>query len=309
MNRWMRWSRLLALALILLLIGVAISVWSVTRYRQSVRADFRESCHLRAATFEEFAERAIVREQLDSLSGAAMLLLMGNAVYLDVVSLGEILYSNQDEQLDDRLEPIDLDPLSAIREMTMDDLPGEVMEILMPISLAGYEGSSIGTIRIGFSAAYVNALVRNRLLRTAGIVLGIWCLCLIGAALRLGIFSRNQLPCNVVDPVIECGALRIDTSTCEVTSAGHSIDLTPKLYELLLLFAKHPGALLHDADILEEVWSDSPYAASSDVKQGIYMLRRKLGVAHADPKRIIVNVKGFGYRFAPPAIDGDLSNG
>ena len=80
---------------------------------------------------------------------------------------------------------------------------------------------------------------------------------------------------------------------------GVVLDLTPKLYDLLVAFVRNSGSILSDGDILDIVWPDSTYAASPDVKQHIYLLRRKLEDAHPDPKCVIVNVKGFGYRLDP----------
>ncbi|MBU1050488.1 helix-turn-helix domain-containing protein, partial [Candidatus Bipolaricaulota bacterium] len=65
--------------------------------------------------------------------------------------------------------------------------------------------------------------------------------------------------------------------------------------------------ILSDQDILDAVWPDSTYAASPDVKQHVYLLRQKLAVAHADPKSVIVNEKGFGYRLEPPTNESELS--
>jgi len=101
-------------------------------------------------------------------------------------------------------------------------------------------------------------------------------------------------------PRIVCGALVIDTDTCIARLNDCLIELTPKMFELLVFLARQPKKTFSDAELLDALWSDAPYAASGDVKQCIYMLRRRLGAAHPDPKQIIVNVKGFGYTLHPP---------
>ncbi|MFC2094983.1 transcriptional regulator [Candidatus Bipolaricaulota bacterium] len=73
---------------------------------------------------------------------------------------------------------------------------------------------------------------------------------------------------------IRCGTLQVDCESREVILNGVSLDLTRKQYELLCVFARHPGAVFSDDDLLRELWVDSAYATSSDVKQCIYMLRR-----------------------------------
>jgi len=85
------------------------------------------------------------------------------------------------------------------------------------------------------------------------------------------------------------------------------LDLTPKLYDLLLVFARDPGTVFSDEDLLRSVWPDSPYAASADVKQHIYLLRRRLGGVHPNPKALLETVTGFSYRFVPTANEEELS--
>jgi len=119
--------------------------------------------------------------------------------------------------------------------------------------------------------------------------------------------SRRQAPTD--EAILRCGTLEIDTQACQVQLNGVVIDLTPKLYDLLLVFVRTPGSILSDDDLLEAVWPNSTYAASPDAKQHIYLLRQKLAAAHSDPKRVIVNVKGFGYRLDPPADEPELNIG
>ena len=100
--------------------------------------------------------------------------------------------------------------------------------------------------------------------------------------------------------IIRCGLLEIDTGTSVVRLCENDIELTPKMFELLTFLARNQGKTFSDSDLVAALWAEAPYAASGDVKQCIYMLRRRLSVAGADPKRIIVNVKGFGYKLEAP---------
>ena len=109
-----------------------------------------------------------------------------------------------------------------------------------------------------------------------------------------------QLQEAETDGIICCGMLEIDTEACVATLNDKDLDLTPKMFEVLTFLARHEGKTFSDNDLVSALWTEAPYAASGDVKQCIYMLRRRLNVACADPKRIIVNVKGFGYRLEAP---------
>lgn len=86
---------------------------------------------------------------------------------------------------------------------------------------------------------------------------------------------------------LRVGGLVIDTQAMLVTKDGETISLTPKEYELLLLFARNPGIALYRETIYERVWKeDFPYG-SKTVDLHVQRLRKKLGwedILHAVPK-------------------------
>lgn len=86
---------------------------------------------------------------------------------------------------------------------------------------------------------------------------------------------------------LRVGGLVIDTKAMLVTKEGENISLTPKEYELLLLFARNPGIALYRETIYERVWKeDFPYG-SKTVDLHVQRLRKKLGwedILHAVPK-------------------------
>ena len=85
---------------------------------------------------------------------------------------------------------------------------------------------------------------------------------------------------------IRVGGLVIDTQAMLVSRDGETISLTPKEYELLLLFARNPGIALYRETIYERVWKeDFPYG-SKTVDLHVQRLRKKLGwedILHAVP--------------------------
>ena len=86
---------------------------------------------------------------------------------------------------------------------------------------------------------------------------------------------------------LRVGGLVIDTQAMLVSRDGETISLTPKEYELLLLFAQNPGIALYRETIYERVWKeDFPYG-SKTVDLHVQRLRKKLGwedILHAVPK-------------------------
>lgn len=94
--------------------------------------------------------------------------------------------------------------------------------------------------------------------------------------------------------------LSIDFARHEVRFDGSEVQLTPLEFKLLSAFVRHPGQVLGPGQLLELVWGDSLGVSPGQVKLYVGYLRRKLSPddAAATP---IETVRGFGYRYRPPA--------
>lgn len=80
-----------------------------------------------------------------------------------------------------------------------------------------------------------------------------------------------------IDSVLNIGGLSIDTYSRRVTKDGVEIRLTPKEYELLLLFARNPGRAMYRETIYEYVWGEEFQYGSKTVDLHVQRLRRKTG--------------------------------
>lgn len=79
------------------------------------------------------------------------------------------------------------------------------------------------------------------------------------------------------ETVLQIGGLEIDTNAVRVWRDGQELHLTPKEYELLILFAQNPGRALYRETIYERVWGeDFPYG-SKTVDLHVQRLRKKVG--------------------------------
>ncbi len=96
------------------------------------------------------------------------------------------------------------------------------------------------------------------------------------------------------------GQLVIDDHAKEVRLNGTTLPVTPREYALIRLLASEPGRVFSGQEIIEQAWSTERFVSSEDVKKYIYLLRQKLESDPQNPK-IIVTVRGFGYKFVPPA--------
>ncbi len=101
--------------------------------------------------------------------------------------------------------------------------------------------------------------------------------------------SNHQL----LTEVIEVGDLKIDKKMHQAFLDGKPIDLTPKEYDLLLVFLHNQNQALTREIILDNVWGYDYYGDLRTVDTHVKRLRKKL-------KRMgkqIITVRGLGYRF------------
>ena len=96
------------------------------------------------------------------------------------------------------------------------------------------------------------------------------------------------------------GLVEVDFAQGAVRVGGRDVALTPTEFKLLATFVRHPNQVLSREQLLELVWDDT-YGVSRDaVKLYVGYLRRKLAPGTADGSPI-ETVRGFGYRYRPPA--------
>jgi DNA-binding response OmpR family regulator len=95
--------------------------------------------------------------------------------------------------------------------------------------------------------------------------------------------------------VIVRGSLCVDPTMRLATLDGAELELTPKEYELLLLFVANPGRAFSREFLLEKLWGYEYDGYDRTVDTHITRLRKKLGPLgdHVD------TVWGVGYRFKP----------
>ena len=85
----------------------------------------------------------------------------------------------------------------------------------------------------------------------------------------------------------------IDLELKEVQIKGQSIALTKTEFELFVLLAEHQERVFSRAEIIDKIWSETPYITERTVDVHITRLRKKMG----DYAKLISNRPGYGYRF------------
>jgi two-component system KDP operon response regulator KdpE len=99
--------------------------------------------------------------------------------------------------------------------------------------------------------------------------------------------------------VIEAGALRVDVGGRRVFLGGEEVRLTRTEFDLLAELAARRGEALPHELLLEKVWGPEYRGENHYLKVYIGRLRDKLEDDAAQP-RLIVNVRGVGYRLNVP---------
>jgi DNA-binding response OmpR family regulator len=111
---------------------------------------------------------------------------------------------------------------------------------------------------------------------------------------RIRSHLRRRAAAPRPDPApITVGTLRIDRSARRAWLGDTELALRPKEFDLLVLFACHPGVALTRRRIMEEVWETTWLGSTKTLDTHVLGLRKKLG-----PERI-ATLRGVGYRFDP----------
>jgi two-component system KDP operon response regulator KdpE len=102
---------------------------------------------------------------------------------------------------------------------------------------------------------------------------------------------------SVSEPTIDCGDLQIDLAGHEVHLRGERVHLTPIEFKLLAALAKHPGRVVTQRQLLNEVWGPEYNEESQYLRVYMGYLRKKLEPNPEGPKLLLTEPR-VGYRLA-----------
>ena len=94
--------------------------------------------------------------------------------------------------------------------------------------------------------------------------------------------------------ILSMGELMISEKEWSVTRNNQRIDLTPKEFELLLFFAKHPRQVFTRSQLLDQIWGYDFEGDTRTVDIHIQRLRKKLDLGDR-----LITVFGVGYKYEP----------
>ena len=93
---------------------------------------------------------------------------------------------------------------------------------------------------------------------------------------------------------LSCGSLTISEREHCVYRDGILLSLTPKEYELLICFLKHPRQVFTRTALLDQIWGYDFAGDTRTVDIHVQRIRKKAGLGDA-----LVTVFGVGYKYVP----------
>jgi two-component system response regulator ResD len=165
----------------------------------------------------------------------------------------------------------ELDGFSACREIRRD----KQTPVLM-LSARGEEYDKIHGFELGIDDYLVKPFSPRELMMRINAILSRYA-------------TRNRID-NEKD---EFGGLVIDYAARLIYLDGERVDLSPKVYDLLIYLARNRGLALTREQLISQVWGYDYYGDDRTLDTHIKLLRLALG-AYRD---YIVTIRGVGYRF------------
>ena len=99
---------------------------------------------------------------------------------------------------------------------------------------------------------------------------------------------------GLASPLLQCGALTLDTRSSRVTLAGQPVALTSHEFRLLAYLMHRPGSVVSRTELTEHLYAQDFDRDSNTIEVFVGRLRRKL------PPNAIETVRGLGYRLVAP---------
>mgnify|MGYP000901073921 CR=1 FL=1 len=99
---------------------------------------------------------------------------------------------------------------------------------------------------------------------------------------------------GLASPLLQCGALVLDTRSSRVSLNGQPVGLTSHEYRLLAYLMHRPGTVVSRTELTEHLYAQDFDRDSNTIEVFVGRLRRKL------PPDAIRTVRGMGYRLVAP---------
>lgn len=117
----------------------------------------------------------------------------------------------------------------------------------------------------------------------------------LSARIRAAVRRTAQLATSNPSSEYKFGSVVVDLAKRMVKKNGEEVHLTPHEFKLLATLVRHPGRVLTQRELLNEVWGTNHSEQAHYLRVYMAQLRRKLEADPAQPK-FFVTEPGVGYR-------------
>jgi DNA-binding winged helix-turn-helix (wHTH) protein len=311
LKRWLdRYRTLFALATVVVVLSAVAAALFAHAYLAVLHDAFRERSVAYAQAFAAAVQPWRTQADVGMLRSAAHLLLVGSAIYVQIAEEDGFLVDERTAPAHGLTLELESELLASSSSRTMRSTGGEHLDIVVP--LPPTDGS--GYARIGIDRATVIAQSNVTIAIASGTAIGFDVVMLLLLAVAARGRRREEQASASRDAAIAhdkatltAGPLEVDVRRKTVHLSGALVRLTPKQFTLLELLASQPGRVFSEREILDAAWADSPYADAKDIKQYVYLVRRRLAGIDPGSRNLIVTVPGFGYKLAVEGVDSELT--
>lgn len=116
--------------------------------------------------------------------------------------------------------------------------------------------------------------------------------------LRARIRAQLRRTSGSVDRVVRFEECELDLDRAELRVGGAVREMTAQEFRILQVFVRSPGRVLSRDQLIDAAWGPGMAITDRAVDTHVFNLRKKIERDPSDP-RVLVSVRGLGYRFEP----------
>ena len=314
--RLIAWRHCAILAVGLAIAAGAIATWWIHVESERAMDDARRQSQADAAAFaraaeewtrEQAAEAWISLDARESFERTVNLMLLGEVTYVQVVLGGAVILNSADESWGTTLPLPGAHAPENLGVAAIESSRGRLLaDVVVPIGPWNPNDphGPYSYARVGYELGALAGLLRTTRLAAAGIGTAIYIFSCAGLLLFLAWLDHRKVLHSPLNPFVcflselrPTTPLILDEESKEVVLRGVPIFLPPKPFQMLALLVREEGRVLQEKEIVGTLWPETELADSRDIRQCVYLLRKRLDAAVAGAGDCVANVKGFGYRY------------
>ncbi len=259
------------------------------------------------------AEAWIDVDARQAFQGVAELMLLGSATYVQLVYEAAVVVSVADEGWSPVVPLLVPEEVSEAEKVLVYSAGGRFQsDVLVPLGSLSPEERNGPTsyARVGFELGGLRGRIDTIRLFGAEVAVAVFFSACLAGVMIVGWLDHRSVLMTPLHGVVRSlsgtwtrGPLVLDERAKRVTVHGKSVFLPPKPFELLCLLVRERGGVLGEKEIVGKVWPEADLADSRDVRQCVYLLRKRIDAVVAGAGGCIANVKGFGYRYDAATLE------